>query len=125
LKRLTILGATGSVGSSTLDLVGRNPDRFQVAGMAAGRDWARLAELARSFRPARVVIADEAGYAPLKDALADRPGRQPWSRSRARRQTWLWRPSSARRACRPRWPHLKRGFRSRWPTRRRLSVPAG
>lgn len=73
MKRLTILGATGSVGSSTLDLVARNPERFQVAGMAAGKDWARLADLARTFRPGRVVIADEAGYAPLKEALADRP----------------------------------------------------
>jgi 1-deoxy-D-xylulose-5-phosphate reductoisomerase len=73
LKRLTILGATGSVGSSTLDLVARNPDRFQVAGLAAGKDWARLAELARTFRPSRVVIADEAAYAPLKQALADLP----------------------------------------------------
>jgi 1-deoxy-D-xylulose-5-phosphate reductoisomerase len=73
LKRLTILGATGSVGSSTLDLVARNPDRFQIAGLAAGRDWERLAELARTFRPTQVVIADEAGYAPLKDALAGHP----------------------------------------------------
>jgi 1-deoxy-D-xylulose-5-phosphate reductoisomerase len=73
LKRLTILGATGSVGSSTLDLVARNPDRFAIAGLAAGKDWARLAELARTFRPDRVVTADEAGYVPLKAALADQP----------------------------------------------------
>jgi 1-deoxy-D-xylulose-5-phosphate reductoisomerase len=73
LKRLTILGATGSVGASTLDLVARNPDRFQVAGLAAGTDWNRLAELARRFGPSRVVIAEEAGYEPLKAALADRP----------------------------------------------------
>ena len=73
MKRLTILGATGSVGSSTLDLVARNPDRFTIAGLAAGKDWARLAELARTFRPDRVVIADEAGYVPLKAALADQP----------------------------------------------------
>ncbi len=74
MKRLTILGATGSVGGSTLDLVARNPDRFQIAGLAAGKDWARLADLARTFRPTQVVIADEAGYAPLKAALADLPG---------------------------------------------------
>lgn len=74
MKRLTILGATGSVGSSTLDLVARNPNRFKVAGLAAGKDWARLAELARTFSPDRVVIADEGAYAPLKEALADRPG---------------------------------------------------
>lgn len=73
MKRLTILGATGSVGGSTLDLVARNPDRFQIAGLAAGRDWERLAELAKTFRPPQVVIADEAGYAQLKSALAGHP----------------------------------------------------
>jgi 1-deoxy-D-xylulose-5-phosphate reductoisomerase len=73
VKRLTILGATGSVGGSTLDLVARNPDRFRIAGLAAGRDWKRLGELARTFRPSQVVIADEAGYAPLKEALAAHP----------------------------------------------------
>jgi 1-deoxy-D-xylulose-5-phosphate reductoisomerase len=74
VKRLTILGATGSVGASTLDLVARNPDRFAVAGLSAGKDWEGLARLARQFRPTFVVIADEAGFAPLKAALADEPG---------------------------------------------------
>ncbi|MGL6043524.1 MAG: 1-deoxy-D-xylulose-5-phosphate reductoisomerase [Sandaracinobacteroides sp.] len=73
MKRLTILGATGSVGASTLDLVARNPERFRIVGLAAGRDWQKLAELAVTFRPARVVIADEAGYAPLKAALSGHP----------------------------------------------------
>ena len=70
MKRLTILGATGSVGASTLDLVARNPDRFAVAALTAGQDWRRLAELARTFRPAHVVIADESAYADLSAALA-------------------------------------------------------
>jgi 1-deoxy-D-xylulose-5-phosphate reductoisomerase len=70
MKRLAVLGATGSVGASTLDLVARNPERFSVEVLAAGRDWSRLAALAREHRPALAVIADEAGFAPLADALA-------------------------------------------------------
>jgi 1-deoxy-D-xylulose-5-phosphate reductoisomerase len=73
LKRLTILGATGSVGASTLDLVARNPDRFSVTALTAGKDWRRLAELARTFRPDHVVIADEAAFADLAEALAGEP----------------------------------------------------
>ncbi len=70
MKRLTILGATGSVGASTLDLVARNPDRFQIEALAAGRDWRKLADLARTTRARAAVIADPAFYADLKDALA-------------------------------------------------------
>ena len=73
MKRLTILGATGSVGASTLDLVARNPDRFSVTALTAGKDWRRLAELARTFRPDHVVIADEAAFADLAEALAGEP----------------------------------------------------
>jgi 1-deoxy-D-xylulose-5-phosphate reductoisomerase len=69
MKRLTILGATGSVGASTLDLVSRNPDRFCVETLAAGRDWAKLAELARAAGAKAAVIADPDAYAPLKQAL--------------------------------------------------------
>jgi 1-deoxy-D-xylulose-5-phosphate reductoisomerase len=68
LKRLTILGATGSVGASTLDLVGRARDRFSVVAMTAARDWEGLAALALDHRPELVVIADES----LRERLADR-----------------------------------------------------
>lgn len=70
MKRVTILGATGSVGASTLDLVARNPARFEVVAVTAGKDWRRLAELAVSHRAEAAVIADEAAYAELKAALA-------------------------------------------------------
>jgi len=70
MKRLTILGATGSVGASTLDLVARNPERFEVEALAAGKDWRKLADLARSTGARAAVIADPAAYADLKDALA-------------------------------------------------------
>jgi 1-deoxy-D-xylulose-5-phosphate reductoisomerase len=70
MKRVTILGATGSVGASTLDLVARNPARFQVVALTAGKDWRRLAELAVAHGAEAAVIADEAAYADLKAALA-------------------------------------------------------
>ncbi|WP_199556153.1 1-deoxy-D-xylulose-5-phosphate reductoisomerase [Sandaracinobacteroides hominis] len=71
MKRLTILGATGSVGASTLDLVARNPERFQIQALTAGKDWRKLADLAVAHAARAAVIADEGAYAPLKEALAD------------------------------------------------------
>jgi 1-deoxy-D-xylulose-5-phosphate reductoisomerase len=70
VKRLTLLGATGSVGASTLDLVARNPDRFQIEALTAGRDWARLAEQAKATGARLAVVADEGAYLSLKDALS-------------------------------------------------------
>ena len=70
MKRLTILGATGSIGASTLDLVARNPERFEIVALTAGRDWQKLAELARKHRARAAVIADETALQSLFDALA-------------------------------------------------------
>ena len=70
-RRLTVLGSTGSVGTSTLDLVGRNPDRFEVTALVAHRRLDVLIEQARRFRPAFVVSADPAALPILRDALSD------------------------------------------------------
>lgn len=69
-RRVTILGATGSVGRQTLDLVGREPDLYQVEALTAHRNVALLAAQARRFRPALAVIGDPALYGDLKDALS-------------------------------------------------------
>ncbi|MDX2306829.1 MAG: 1-deoxy-D-xylulose-5-phosphate reductoisomerase [Hyphomicrobium sp.] len=69
-RRLSILGATGSIGESTLDLVGRSPDHFEVVALTAQHHWERLAELAKAHRAKLAVIGDVAHYAALKDALA-------------------------------------------------------
>lgn len=69
-RSVTILGATGSVGRSTLDLIGRNRDRFEVIALTARKDVAGLVELAREFRPRQVVIAEEALLGQLADGLA-------------------------------------------------------
>lgn len=69
-RRLSLFGATGSVGQSTLDLVRRDGEAWRVTVLTANSDAAELARLAREFRPDIAVIADEARYAELRDALA-------------------------------------------------------
>jgi 1-deoxy-D-xylulose-5-phosphate reductoisomerase len=69
-KSITIFGATGSVGSSTLSLLREHPDSFTPHALTAHRDYQGLAKLAREFKPAHAVIADEAFYTPLSEALA-------------------------------------------------------
>ncbi len=69
-RRVTILGSTGSVGCSTVDLIERHPDRFEVVALSAGNNVALLAEQARKLRPHFAVIADESRYADLKESLA-------------------------------------------------------
>ncbi len=68
-RTITVLGATGSVGRSTLDLVEREPDRFQVLALTARNDVEGLAELARRFRPAQAVIGDRSKLPALAHAL--------------------------------------------------------
>ncbi|TXC70173.1 1-deoxy-D-xylulose-5-phosphate reductoisomerase [Sphingomonas ginsenosidivorax] len=70
MKTITILGATGSVGTSTLDLVEREPDRFRVVALTANRDVDRLAAAAIRTRAEFAVVADEACLPALQAALA-------------------------------------------------------
>ncbi len=69
MKRLSILGSTGSIGVQALDVVDRAPGRFQVVGLSARRNAARLAEQVRRFRPRVVAVADEAAARELRDRL--------------------------------------------------------
>jgi 1-deoxy-D-xylulose-5-phosphate reductoisomerase len=64
-RRISILGATGSIGESTLDLVGRNQEAYTVVALTGGRNAARLAELALRHRAELAVIADESCYSDL------------------------------------------------------------
>lgn len=70
MKRVAILGATGSIGSSALDVIARHPDRFHVAALAAHRKVDELVALCVQFKPALAVIADDALLPSLKDKLA-------------------------------------------------------
>jgi 1-deoxy-D-xylulose-5-phosphate reductoisomerase len=69
-RTVTILGATGSVGRSTLDLIARAPERFEVLALTANRDVAGLAEAARRVNARRAVIADAGRGPALEAALA-------------------------------------------------------
>lgn len=70
LKELTVMGATGSIGRSTLDVVKANPGCFDVRTLVAHSNYKDLARLARDVSANRAVLADETYYGDLKDALA-------------------------------------------------------
>ena len=70
VKRVTILGATGSVGSSTLDLIEREPERFEVVALTANSDVAKLAAAAIRTNARLAVIADASRLPALSQALA-------------------------------------------------------
>lgn len=70
MKTVSILGATGSIGQSTLDLVQRAPDAYQVLALTAAQDVAGLAAAARATNAKLAVIADETLYDALKAALS-------------------------------------------------------
>ena len=69
MKGLAVLGATGSVGVSTLDVVARNDGRFAVRALTGHRNWERLLEQCRRFQPAVAVLADEGAAARLAAAV--------------------------------------------------------
>ncbi len=68
--RLTILGATGSIGKSTLDLVSRTPDRFEIVALTAQSNAQELAALARQHKAKLAVIGEESRLSELREALA-------------------------------------------------------
>jgi 1-deoxy-D-xylulose-5-phosphate reductoisomerase len=70
VRRVTILGATGSVGQSTIDLVARDPERFPVEALTAKTNAAQLAQDARRLGARVAAVADPAAWPALKDALA-------------------------------------------------------
>ena len=71
MKRIAILGSTGSVGTQTLDVVENFPERYRVTALAAGRNLELLAEQVRRFRPERVSVADAASVPELRALLGD------------------------------------------------------
>jgi 1-deoxy-D-xylulose-5-phosphate reductoisomerase len=73
MKRLAILGSTGSIGQSALSVVAEHPEEFRVVGLAAGKNVALLAEQIRRFRPTLVSVQDEDAARRLKE-LVNGPG---------------------------------------------------
>lgn len=66
-----ILGSTGSIGCSTLDVISRNLDKFSVEVLTAHSNWKKLLEQCQTFQPKKVVLSDEAAGEFLKDELAN------------------------------------------------------
>ena len=69
MKRLCILGATGSIGAATLEVVASEPGRYVIDALAAGRDAAKMAQLCRRWQPRLAVMADEVAARELQSAL--------------------------------------------------------
>ena len=69
MKRLALLGSTGSIGEQTLAVAAEFPERYQVVALAAGKQLEKLAAQVRRFRPALVAVADDAGARALRAQL--------------------------------------------------------
>lgn len=72
MKQLTILGSTGSIGTSTLSVVRHNPEQFSVTALVAGKNVARMAEQCLEFRPSWAVMDDDACAQQLREILQSR-----------------------------------------------------
>ena len=77
MKKITILGSTGSIGTQTLDIATQYPDQFQVIGLAAGSNLQLFLEQIRQFKPEIVAICDKNQYVALKDAIAQGAAAEP------------------------------------------------
>ena len=72
MKRLAILGSTGSIGKNTLDVVARHPDRYQVVALAAGKSDAAMLSQVAAFQPRYAVMCDADAAERLRRAVAER-----------------------------------------------------
>lgn len=72
-QQICILGSTGSIGTQALEVIRQHPDRYEAYALTANNHWELLAQQAREFHPAAVVIANEAHNEALKEALRDEP----------------------------------------------------
>ena len=82
-QQICILGSTGSIGTQALDVIAQHGDRYEVYALTANSRWQQLAQQARLFSPAAVVIADDTYYNNLREALADLPDIKVYAGSKA------------------------------------------
>lgn len=73
MKKIAILGATGSIGTQTLEVMGQYPDLYELYAITGNDNWELLAKQARQYHPEVVCVANEEHYNALKDALNDLP----------------------------------------------------
>ena len=74
MKNITILGATGSIGLNTLDVVSRHPDQFRVFAVSANSDWKSLIQICKDHQPSFAVLSEEASAEKLRAVVS--PGVQ-------------------------------------------------
>ena len=111
---VTILGATGSVGTSTIDLISRNRSRYQVEAVTAGSNAVALAKLARELGARFAAVADANAYGALKDALggsgiAAGAGESALVEAAQRSADWVMAAISGATGLRPTLAALERG----------------
>ena len=75
MRNIALLGATGSIGDSTLSVLALHPDRYRLQVVAARRNVARMLDICRRFRPALAVLTEPDAAAELRHALGDGPTR--------------------------------------------------
>ena len=91
MKRVLILGSTGSIGTQALDVIERSPDAFEVVGLSAGRSHEQLVAQAKKYNVRRIALSDKdaaaragefAGRMKVGDVVHDPPGGEcpPWCR---------------------------------------------
>ena len=68
MKNITILGATGSIGLNTLDVISRHPEQFNVFAVSAHSDWKSLLQICKDHQPSFAVLSDEASAEKLRSA---------------------------------------------------------
>ncbi len=73
MKQIVILGSTGSIGTNTLDIVAKFPDRFRVAGLTAGSNVDKLEEQIRTFKPEAVALSDPKAAETLRARCKGQP----------------------------------------------------
>lgn len=78
MKRIAILGSTGSIGLSTLDIIGRFPEKFRVVALAAGKNLTQLIKQIKSFQPQLVSLSQEEDAKKLRQELPDFEGDIVW-----------------------------------------------
>jgi 1-deoxy-D-xylulose-5-phosphate reductoisomerase len=114
MRSISILGATGSIGASTVDLIKRNRDRYRVEAISAHRNAAALAQIAREVGARAAVVADTTAYRDLKDALSGSgieaaAGEQGLIEAAEREADWVMAAIAGAAGLRPTMAAIERG----------------
>ena len=73
MKQITLLGATGSIGQSTLDIVALHPADYELFALTANSNWQKMEQLCRRFTPSFAVMSDASSASKLQNAIVDLP----------------------------------------------------